>query len=80
MSQNINYCQVLDCGSNKNIRTFTHGAKKKSEEKGTFSMYSYLNVDDKICQQHYLIIVEPDRNIKKKNHHQIFTKLICPIY
>ena len=66
MSQNINYCQVLDCGSNKNIRTFTHGAKKKSEEKGTFSMYSYLNVDDKICQQHYLIIVEPDRNIKKK--------------
>src|SRR6185369_8480505 len=66
MSQNINYCQVLDCGSNKNIRTFTHGAKKKSEEKGTFSMYSYLNIDDKICQKHYLIIVEPDRNIKKK--------------
>ena len=74
MSQNINYCQVLDCGSNKNIRTFTHGAKKKSEEKGTFSMYSYLNIDDKICQKHYLIIVEPDRNIKKKtssNFYQI---------
>ena len=35
MSQNINYCQVLDCESNKDIRTFTPGAKKKSQEKET---------------------------------------------
>ncbi|CAJ0888843.1 13487_t:CDS:1, partial [Entrophospora sp. SA101] len=44
MSQNINYCQVLDCESNKDIRTFTPGAKKKSEEKETLTMYNYLNI------------------------------------
>ncbi|CAJ0920118.1 14217_t:CDS:1, partial [Entrophospora sp. SA101] len=44
MSQNINYCQVLDCESNKDIRIFTPGAKKKSEEKETLSMYNYLNI------------------------------------
>ncbi|CAJ0764833.1 14500_t:CDS:2, partial [Entrophospora sp. SA101] len=38
MSQNINYCQVLDCESNKDIRTFTPGAKKKSEEKETLTI------------------------------------------
>ncbi|CAJ0746383.1 22937_t:CDS:2, partial [Entrophospora sp. SA101] len=48
MSQNINYCQVLDCESNKDIRTFTPGAKKKSEEKETLTMYNYLNIDIKV--------------------------------
>lgn len=67
MSQSIDYyCQVLNCGSKKDVRTFTSGAKTKSEEKETFPMYNYLNVGDKICLRHYLMIVEPDRNIKKK--------------
>ena len=49
MSQSIDYyCQVLNYGSKKDVRTFTSGAKTKSKEKETFPMYNYLNVGDKI--------------------------------
>jgi hypothetical protein len=74
MSQIIDYCQVLDCGSKKDIRTFTYGAKSKSEGKGTFPAYSYLNIGNKICLKHYLMITEPDRNVKKKSSSSNFYK------
>ncbi|CAG8625625.1 4583_t:CDS:1, partial [Cetraspora pellucida] len=68
LQQNTGPCKIKDCNNNTNrYLKFTENAFQKSIEKNIFNNYSYLNINDQLCYIHYLEIVEPDRNNKRKS-------------
>ncbi|RIB30423.1 hypothetical protein C2G38_2152734 [Gigaspora rosea] len=61
--ENKGPCKVKDCNNDDitHYYKFTTYAKK-SIDKNTFDEYNYLEINDQLCDMHYLKIVEPDRN------------------
>ncbi|RIB01868.1 hypothetical protein C2G38_2229423 [Gigaspora rosea] len=66
--ENKGPCKVINCNHNANrYNKFTENALQKSKEKHTFDDYNYLELNDQLCDAHYLKIVEPDRHNKRKS-------------
>ena len=65
--KNLGPCSIRDCQTNSNqYRRITENALTKAKAKGTFDQYNYLELEMQLCYPHYLSIVEPDRNDKRK--------------
>ncbi|CAG8622383.1 6891_t:CDS:2 [Cetraspora pellucida] len=81
LEQNKGPCKVRNYNNITNhYRKFTAKAIEKLKEKNTFDDYNYLELNDQLCDAHYLKIVEPDRGNKKsmdfianKKIYEIFT-------
>ncbi|CAJ0753149.1 243_t:CDS:2 [Entrophospora sp. SA101] len=54
-------CVIEGCGSQGPFRKFTENAKNNSIIYKTHETYNYLQINDQLCQSHYLLIVEPYR-------------------
>src|SRR2546423_14333833 len=70
MSRNLGPCKIENCENQDpntiRFRTFTNFAKTKVRNNGLHDIYSYLEIGDQLCQYHYMLIIEADRNDNKK--------------
>ena len=59
LPKNLGPCVIVEgCESHAPFRKFTETAKNNAIINETYKTYSYLQVDDQLCQSHYLSIVE----------------------
>ncbi|CAG8489404.1 19502_t:CDS:1, partial [Racocetra persica] len=66
MKKNESPCSIQNCSRNFIFRKITSIAYKKVQTKRTLEQYDSLEIGQEICYSHYLDIVEPDCNFKKK--------------
>src|SRR5437773_589817 len=60
LPKNLGPCVIVEgCESHAPFRKFTETAKNNAIINETYKTYSYLQVDDQLCQSHYLSIVVP---------------------
>ena len=63
--KNCRTCSIQNCNNQTNrFRQFTLLALEKSQKKGTYDLYSYLEPGQQLCHIHYMNIVESDCNQK----------------
>ena len=68
LPKNLGTCVIVEgCESHAPFRKFTETAKNNAIINETYKTYSYLQVDDQLCQSHYLSIVVPYRRGLGKN-------------
>ena len=77
LPKNLGPCVIVEgCESHAPFRKFTETAKNNAIINETYKTYSYLQVDDQLCQPHYLSIVVPyRRGVGKKQRSGEFGKV-----
>lgn len=59
-------CVVKGCESHGPFRKFTENAKNNSIRYRTCETYNYIQLNDQLCQTHYLLVAEPYRGNPNK--------------
>nr|CAG8476011.1 14333_t:CDS:2 [Entrophospora candida] len=63
MPKNLGPCNVLNCEAKDVLfRRFTEHGLSNAIRDSTYNDYNYLQINDQLCPQHYLLIVQSKRN------------------
>ena len=63
MPKNLGPCNVLNCEAKDVLfRRFTKYGLSNAIGDSTYNDYNYLQINDQLCPQHYLLIVQSKRN------------------
>jgi len=66
--KNLGPCALPDCeNTRKEFRKLTSYTIEKIQKKDFEQKYNFLKENDQLCYDHYLRIVEPDRNKRRKS-------------
>src|SRR4051794_2764411 len=65
-AKNLGPCIIPDCTNAVKFNKMTNYTIEKVKNKDLEEIYSFIKEGDQLCYIHYLEIVEPDRNDKKR--------------